>query len=89
MAWLRALTPQQADRLVDLLIALLQCLLDGLTELLGVVQTLLRLGPAGRTPRARRARGSRPPRPTTVGLVFAEPTPQEVSVQRAANLAVW
>jgi hypothetical protein len=84
---LRAIAPAQADRLVDLLIAFLQCIVDGLTELLGVASTLLRLWPARQRPR--RARGSRPPRPTTVGLVFAEPTPQEVSVQRAANLAVW
>lgn len=39
--------------------------------------------------RARPTRGSRPPPPTTIGLVFAEPEAQELSVQLAANLAVW
>jgi hypothetical protein len=81
MAWLG---PLLLDRLLDLLIVLLQLVIDGwcwLGRVLRVRSTLQQ--------RPTQTRGSRPPRPTTIGLVFAEPIPQEVSVQRAANLAVW
>lgn len=78
------LKPWVLDRLIDLLICILQLLINCSSWIRrAVVQ-----GHA-RQQRPVPTRGKRPSPPTTIGLVFAEPTPQEVSVQRAANLAVW
>jgi hypothetical protein len=75
------------DRLLDGLIWILKLFIDAWARARAALGPLL-----GGAPResARVQRGARPPAPTTAGVVFAEPEPlEEVSVQRAANVAAW
>lgn len=84
----RARVPALPDRLLDALLWLLQLLADVWAAACGAARALVDGRPA-RARRSAKARGARPEPPSTVGLVFAEPLPDDVSVQQAANLAVW
>lgn len=79
-------------RLADLLIWILT-LLESAWALLTSLQTR-GVGWFHRSPQEQqrgsaRVRGSRPARPTTIGLIFAEASPQDVSLQQAANVVAW
>ena len=79
-------------RLLELLLLALQALLDAFLRL----DLWLRVAALGRRRRRRgdvrnqqKQRGSRPPAPRRVGLVFAEPERDDITIQCACNLLVW
>ena len=89
----RGAGPAARDRLVDVLIAVLQLLIDAWRWLASLLrgEGLLPLPSSRRQRGSRRAvaRGCAPARPTTIGIVFAEPSPEDISMQEAANMAAW
>ena len=84
----RGAGPGVRDRIVDVVIVMLQLMIDAWRWLASALhgEGLL---PSRRQRGSRRVRGSAPVRPTTIGLVFAEPSPQDISIQEAANMAAW
>lgn len=82
----RGFGPTARDLLIDFIILILQLATDAWQWLASV-----RLGRGDTAKRggSGQTRGSRPARPTTIGLVFAEPCPEDVSLQQAANLIAW
>ncbi|GBF88906.1 hypothetical protein Rsub_01405 [Raphidocelis subcapitata] len=70
---------------VDALIWFIQLICDALALLWAAVGPRPARGPSP----AAKTRGSRPSPPSTAGVVFAEPEPHEISLQRAADVALW
>jgi hypothetical protein len=77
--------PPLAWVVVDALIWLIQLISDATAWL----RSALARGASRAPPPCAKTRGSRPSQPHTASVVFAEPDPHEISLQRAANVALW
>ena len=74
---------------MELLLLLVQACLDACSRLELWLRPALLPGRRRKQVQQQQKHGARPPAPRRVGLVFAEPERDDISIQCACNLLIW